>query len=227
MIFYYAIGFSLGWYTVTKRGKGVESAIMSVSIWSYIMPGWLMGILFIILFAYIPRVAFDLKIFPMPPYTPPRLPTVDFLGFKIPIITIEYLWYLSLPVIALVVAAFGGLVYYTRQLTVSELGQDYILTAKAKGLSEMTIMRKHVFRNVLPPVITMIGFAIPGLFTGSILVETVFSYYGMGLLLWEALQSSDYPIVQSWFFIYAIMFSISLYIVDIIMIKIDPRVRLR
>jgi len=223
----YIIGFVLGWYTVTKRGKSLETAVLGISVWSWIMPGWLMCLIFIIALAYLPRVLWDLTLFPMPPYTPPRLPLVD-LGFvRIPVITPEYVWYLTLPVIALVVAGFGSLVYYTRQLTITELGQDYVLTAKAKGLKDMTILSKHVFRNVIPPVLTILGFTIPGMFVGGVITETILSFYGMGILLYEALLQSDYPVLTAWFFIYTLIYSASLYIVDVLLIKVDPRVRLR
>jgi len=225
------IGLFLGWYSASKRGKNIETVIMSVSIWSYIMPGWLLGILLIIALAYLPKYLWDTTIFPLPPYTPPRLPVFEinlgFIQFGIPIITLEYLWVLSLPIISIVVAGFGSWAYYIRQLTVSELGQDYILTAKAKGLNEQEIMRKHVFINVVPPVLTSLAFAIPGVFTGGILVETVFSYYGMGLYLWDAILQNDYPAIQAIIFIYAVLISISLYVADLILIILDPRVRLR
>jgi ABC-type dipeptide/oligopeptide/nickel transport system permease component len=113
-----------------------------------------------------------------------------------------------------------------RQLTVSELGQDYIVTARAKGLDEDTIMRRHVFRNVRPPVVTALTLSIPGLFGGLIITERIFSYYGTGLYFIQALENNDYPAIAALFYLFTVLTVIALYLVDILVAVFDPRVRL-
>ncbi|KPV64985.1 MAG: nickel transporter permease NikB [Candidatus Bathyarchaeota archaeon BA1] len=212
------IGFSVGWYSATKRGKTIESTIMGVSLWSYVTPAWLMAPVVLLVVGYLPRMLWGIHLFPWPPLTPPPLTLTN-----LPV----YLWHLAMPAMAIVIAGFGGLVYYTRQLTISELGQDYVLTAKAKGVKETVIMRQHVFKNVMPPVVVMMAFALPSLIAGGIITETIFMYYGMGLKIWHALLQNDYPIVQTILFIFCLLTTISLYISDIVISWLDPRVRLR
>lgn len=225
------IGLWLGWFMASRRGRRADDIAMGVSIWSYVMPGYLMAIIMLILLAYIPRVTWGLKLFPMPPYTPPKLPTVKLsLGFatlEIPYPTLEYMQYLTLPAVAVAVAGFGSFAYYIRQLTMSELGQDYIVTAKAKGLSDSAIMRKHVFRNVLPPFVTALTLSIPGLFAGiGIVTEALLAFDGMGYYLFRSITAQDFPVVAGAIFFYSILTVGALYFVDIMVALTDPRVRI-
>jgi len=219
------IGFYLGWYSTARRGRMADSIVMQASIWSFIVPAYLMAIVLLILLAYLPKL-YGITLFPLPPLTPPPPKPVS-LGFiEIPLPGFDFFYYLSLPVMSIVVAGFGGLAYYVRQLTVSELGQDYIVTARAKGLDEDTIMRRHVFRNVRPPVVTALTLSIPGLFGGLIITERIFSYYGMGLYFIQALENNDYPAIAALFYLFTLLTVIALYLVDILVAVFDPRVRL-
>jgi peptide/nickel transport system permease protein len=225
-----ALGLSLGWFMASRRGRRADDVAMGVSIFSYVMPGYLMTLIFLILLAYLPRVWWGLAIFPMPPYTPPRLPTVSipFLNLSLPYPTLEYMWYLTLPAVAVAVAGFGAFAYYIRQLTMSELGQDYIVTARAKGLGDQVIMRRHVFRNVLPPFVTALTLSIPGLFGGvGIVTEILIAFDGMGYYLFRSIQAQDFPVVVGATFFYSILTTAALYFVDIAVALTDPRVRLQ
>ncbi|RLE68526.1 MAG: hypothetical protein DRJ34_02855, partial [Thermoprotei archaeon] len=109
----------------------------------------------------------------------------------------------------------------------TQLGEDYVVTVRAKGLTERSIMMKHVLKNVLGPVITIMAIEFPGIISGAVVAETIFSWYGVGRWLFDAAMQFDYPVVQAVLFIQVVLTVVSLYIADIVIALIDPRVRLR
>lgn len=215
------IGISLGLYAAGKRGKLTDSLISYSSIFSYIMPTWLMGIIMLMGLAWYPQVAWGIKLFPISGTRTPLLPP------DIIVQVTDYAWHLMLPLISNVIAGFGSFAYYMRNIAITELGQDYVLTARAKGLREKTIMRRHVAKSAAPPVVTVVALSIPGILSGGIITETIFSWYGLGLYFYQALTGLDYPAVQALLFMIAIVTAASLYICDIIIAYLDPRVRLK
>lgn len=217
----FIIGLSIGLYTATRRGKRVDSAIIQSSIFSYIMPIWLMGLVLLTFLAWFPAVTWGIKLFPVSGTTSPFLPPDPFVR------VLDYLWHLALPLMASVITGFGGRTYYFRNLAITEMEQDYVLTARAKGLSEKRIMRCHVLKGVAPPVVTSVALSVPGVVSGWIITETVFSWYGLGLYVFQAISSYNYPAVQAVLFMQAVITAISLFIADIAISYIDPRVRLR
>ncbi len=215
------IGLLVGLYTATKREKRVDSAIIQASIFSYIMPIWLMGLVLLTCLAWFPRVAWGIKIFPISGTRSPLLPP-DLI-----VQILDYLWHLALPLMASVITGFGSATYYFRNIAITELEQDYVLTARAKGLPEKRIMRRHVLKSVAPPVVTVVALSVPGILSGWIITETVFSWYGLGLYTFGALTAYNYPAIQAVLFMVAIMTAISLYIADIAIAYLDPRVRFK
>ncbi len=138
----------------------------------------------------------------------------------------DYLPYMVLPVICLV---YTHIAFYSRQLRSSLLEvsrQDYIRTAKAKGLSEKQIFKKHLFPNALFPLITLIGSLIPALITGSVIVETLFSIPGMGNLTIKSIQSKDWNVVNAIVWISAILSMLGILVSDVLYRWADPRVRM-
>lgn len=105
------------------------------------------------------------------------------------------------------------------------LRQDYVRTARAKGLSERAVIGRHAARNALIPLITIVVFQIPGIFSGAILTETIFNYPGMGRLFIDSLQRDDWPIVMALLFITAILVVIATLVGDILYTVVDPRIR--
>jgi peptide/nickel transport system permease protein len=112
-----------------------------------------------------------------------------------------------------------------RSTLLEALHEDYILTARAKGVNENGILFKHAFRNALLPLVTNIAIQIPQVLNGAILTETVFSWRGLGLYTWNAIQFNDYPVLQALFFIFALVTVISNFFVDILYGYIDPRIK--
>ena len=137
---------------------------------------------------------------------------------------LDYVWHLILPII---IITYGSFAYLSRQMRTSMLEvvrQDYIRTARSKGLAEKTIIFKHALRNSLIPIVTMLASLLPAMISGSIIIETIFSIPGMGLLGYEAIMSRDYPIVMAVFTISSVLTLFGILIADILYSVVDPRI---
>jgi len=148
--------------------------------------------------------------------------TEDFTGVEI---ILDRLWHLMLPSIILAIGGIAALSRYTRSSMLEVIRQDYVRTAKAKGLPEETVYYKHALRNALLPIITLFGFLIPGLIGGSIIMETVFSWPGIGRLAYQAVLARDYPVVMTINTITAVLVLIGNFVADILYGIADPRIR--
>jgi peptide/nickel transport system permease protein len=138
---------------------------------------------------------------------------------------VDLLKHLILPVL---LSAFGGLAGFSRYMRANMLEvirQDYITTARAKGLSERTVIYKHALRNALLPVITILGLSVPGLIGGSVIFETIFAIPGMGQLFYMSAMSRDYPVIMGILFIGAVLTLIGNLIADVSYAVADPRIR--
>jgi peptide/nickel transport system permease protein len=115
---------------------------------------------------------------------------------------------------------------FVRASMLEVMRQDYVRTARAKGLSERVVIMRHAFRNALIPFITIVVFTLPGLFGGAIITESIFAWPGMGLLYIKALGDFDYPVAMSIFFILAVLTVIATLLRDVLYTLVDPRIRL-
>jgi peptide/nickel transport system permease protein len=140
-------------------------------------------------------------------------------------IVLDRLWHLMLPAIIMAIHGIASLSRYTRSSMLEVIRQDYIRTAKAKGVSEETVYYKHGLRNALLPTITIFGFMIPGLIGGSIIMETVFAWPGIGQLAYQAILARDYPVLMTLNTIAAVLTLIGNFIADILYGIADPRIR--
>ncbi|MBR6327778.1 MAG: microcin C ABC transporter permease YejB [Alphaproteobacteria bacterium] len=137
----------------------------------------------------------------------------------------DYFWHITLPVLSIVIGGFAALTMLTKNSFLDELGKQYILTARAKGLSENQILYKHVFRNAM--LIIIAGFPsllIKMLFTGSVLIEVVFSLNGLGLLGYEAIMTRDYPVIFGTLYIFALLGLLLKLLSDVTYSLVDPRI---
>lgn len=137
----------------------------------------------------------------------------------------DRVWHLAMPSLMSAVAGVAVLSRYVRSQMLEVLGQDYIRTARAKGLSEDAVIYRHGLRNALLPFITMFGLIIPGLIGGSVIFETIFAWPGMGRLGYEAILSRDFPVILTLNFIAAILTLIGTLISDILYAVADPRIK--
>ncbi|MBC8198170.1 MAG: ABC transporter permease [Candidatus Marinimicrobia bacterium] len=136
----------------------------------------------------------------------------------------DLLWHLILPII---VYTYGSFAYLSRQMRVGMLEvirQDFIRTARAKGLSEKTVIYKHALRNSLIPIVTILAYILPAMIGGSVIIETIFTIPGMGSLAFEAITSRDYPIVMAVFTISAFLTLVGMLIADLLYSIVDPRI---
>lgn len=139
---------------------------------------------------------------------------------------INQAWHLVLPMIVLVILSIGGLMRYTRTNTLEVLNADYIRTARAKGVSEHTVVYKHAFRNTMIPLVTMLAGILPSLFSGAMITETVFSIPGIGKLAYDALVAKDIPFIMGYNMFMAVLTVIGTLLSDLMYAVVDPRVKL-
>ncbi|MCA3235566.1 MAG: ABC transporter permease subunit, partial [Cupriavidus sp.] len=137
----------------------------------------------------------------------------------------NYLWHLVLPITASVVGSFAVVTMLTKNAFLEEIRKQYVLTARAKGLSERRVLWKHVFRNALIPLVTGFPAAFIGaFFTGSLLIETLFSLDGLGLLSYEAVLRRDYPVVLGTLYLFTLIGLVTRLISDVCYVMVDPRI---
>jgi len=137
----------------------------------------------------------------------------------------DYLWHMVLPVTATAVGSLAVMTMLTKNSFLEEIRKQYVLTARAKGLSEQQVLYKHVFRNAIIPIITGFpGYFIAAFFTGSLLIETIFSLDGMGLLAYQSVLNRDYPVVLGTLYFFTIVGLISRLLSDLSYLFVDPRI---
>jgi len=137
----------------------------------------------------------------------------------------DYLRHLLIPAFVLGTASMAGLTRFVRASMLDVLRQDYITTARAKGLSERKVIYKHALRNALLPLVTILGMSLPGLLSGAVLVETVTGWPGMGRLAVNAVFARDYPVMMALIMIFGVLVIIGNLIADIVYSYVDPRIR--
>jgi microcin C transport system permease protein len=183
---------------------------------AYAIPGFLFAIVLIILFAggsYFD--VFPLRGLHSEGYE--QLSTFDQIK--------DYLWHITLPVLAYSIGGFAQLTLLTKNSFLEEINKQYVITAKAKGLSEQQILYRHVFRNAMLIIIAGFPAAFVSIFfTGSLLIEQIFSLDGLGLLSFESIISRDYPVIFATLFIFTFMGLILKLISDLTYVWVDPRI---
>ena len=135
--------------------------------------------------------------------------------------------HLVLPIITLVVISIGSLMRYTRTNMLEVLNSDYIRTARAKGLSERKVIYKHAFRNTLIPIVTIVGYSLPGLFAGALITETLYSIPGIGFVSYQSMRAGDIPFSMFYLVFLAVLTLLGNLLADILYAVVDPRVRIQ
>ncbi|HUF55021.1 MAG TPA: microcin C ABC transporter permease YejB [Thermohalobaculum sp.] len=215
-LFSYLISIPLGVAKAVRDGSRFDAATSAVVISAYAIPGFLFAILLLVLFAGGSFVQW----FPLRGLTSDNWEQLSLFG-KI----IDYFWHLTLPLLSMMIAGFATLTLLTKNSFMDEIRKQYVMTARAKGLSERRVLYGHVFRNAM--LIVIAGF--PGaflavFFTGALFVETVFSLDGLGLLGFESVVSRDYPVVLATLWIVGLMGLLVKLISDLTYVWIDPRI---
>lgn len=198
----------LGMWQALRRNKPVDYVITTLSFIAYSTPVYFLGLILVLVFSQ------------ALPWFPAQAPQGDTLAqvFAEP-------QALVLPVVAGAASMIAVFSRYMRAATLENLSEDYVRTARAGGSRSRAILWRHVFRNSLTPVVAMLGYYVPVLFGGALVVEQLFNYPGMGLLFWTAAQSSDYPVLLGCVLVIAAATVVGTLLADVVQRIIDPRVK--
>ena len=196
----------IGIWQAARRNRADDYVLTTVTFVFYSMPTFLMGVILIVLFS---------SMLPLFPSTGPTgaVPLTSQLNR------------LVLPIATLTLVTIGLFSRYMRSSAVDSLLQDYIRTARAKGNSTFEVLRHHVFRNSLLPLITLVGLSLPGIVAGAVVTESLFNYPGMGYLFWNAAQTDDFPVLIGSSMVIGVAVVIGSLVADILYAIADPRVR--
>ena len=210
------IGILVGIWTGSRPGSKIDTSAISISMVLWTMPFFWLGIILLWIFGL------SLHMFPIggaasrgfTAQSPPMIADVP-----------DILWHAFLPMMTLVIAAYAGYSLIMRNTMVNELSQDYVLMARAKGLSERAVLFRHAARNAMLPMITLIGLNLGYVVSGALLVEIVFAYPGVGYLTYRAVLAHDFPLLQGLFFIVSLTVVAANYIADLAYAFFDPRIK--
>ncbi len=212
------IGSLMGVISASRRGKFVDLSSLSVSIFAFSVPSFWIGLILLYFFA----IQYH--------WFPPSLSYATLGGGStpIPVGSLQYiqayLWAATLPIIVLTLISYGAFQLIMRNTITDVMTEDYILMARAKGLSERKVLYKHAFRNALLPVVTVVALAFGGILGGAIITETIFSFQGIGWATLNFIYVDDYPVLQGAFFLIAVMTVFANFIADIAYGFLDPRI---
>jgi len=210
-------GIPLGVYAGLKPESRVAKTIMAGSILGFSLPTFWVGLMFILVFAvmlgWLPSTG--------------RGDTVDVLGIPISLLTMDGLSHVLLPAFNLALFNISLVIRLTRAGTKEVVHQDYIKFARAKGLSRRRVVLVHLMKNIMIPVVTVLGLELGGLIAFSVVTETVFAWPGMGKLLIDSIQLLDRPVVVAYLMMIVLIFVVINLVVDITYSILDPRVRLK
>ena len=213
----YFISLPLGIAKAVREGTRFDVATSIAVLIGYSIPGFVLGVLLLVLFGGGSFVQW----FPLRGLTSDDWDQLSWFR-KI----LDYLWHITLPVTASVAGSFAVMTMLTKNTFLEEIRKQYVLTARAKGLSEKTVLYKHVFRNALIPLVTGFPAAFIGaFFAGSLLIETLFSLDGLGLLSYESVVRRDYPVVMGTLYLFTLIGLVVKLIGDLCYVWADPRVQ--
>ncbi|OSQ31481.1 microcin C ABC transporter permease YejB [Thalassospira sp. MCCC 1A03138] len=212
----YIISVPLGVAKAVRDGSNFDVWSSAAIIIGYAIPGFLFAVMLIVVFAG--GTYFDL--FPLRGLTSSNFDELSLLG-KVA----DYFWHLALPITALTIGGFTTLTMLTKNSFLDEINKQYVVTARAKGLTEKRVLYGHVFRNAMLLVIAGFPSALIGLlFTGSVLIEVIFSLDGLGLLGFEAVMKRDYPVMFATLYLFTLFGLVLNLISDLSYHLIDPRI---
>ena len=211
----YLISVPLGVAKAVRAGTRFDTFTSLIVLTGYAIPGFVLGVALLVIFGG------QLQWFPLRGLTSANWSQLGWTARAV-----DYLWHIVLPVTASVLGSFAVTTMLTKNAMLEEIRKQYVLTAKAKGLSERRVLWRHVFRNALIPLVTGFPAAFIGaFFTGSLLIETLFSLDGLGLLGFESVMRRDYPVVLGTLYLFTLIGLFTKLISDLCYVWVDPRVK--
>jgi microcin C transport system permease protein len=213
----YLISVPLGIAKAVREGSRFDTATTLLVLTGFAIPGFVLGVFLIVLFAG--GTFFEL--FPLRGLTSDHWAELGW-GARIA----DYFWHLTLPLTCYVIESFAIVTLLTKNTFIEEMRKQYVLVARAKGLSQQRVLGKHMFRNALIPLVTGLPAAFIGaFFAGSLLIETLFSLDGLGLLSYESIIRRDYPVVLGSLYLFTLIGLVVKLISDVLYVVVDPRVQ--
>ena len=214
------IGTVIGILIARRRGSASDNFWVTASLTTFSLPTFFMGIILIFIFAI------ALNWFPSGGVYPNAWDNAN-LHLNVPILAqvVARAQYLFLPALTLTLFSYGGFLLLTRATMMEALSEDYITTARAKGLSERAVLFKHAFRNASLPIVTSSALAFGGILSGAIITETIFNWNGIGYWLYSAILYHDFPVMQAMFYLIALSVIAANFVSDILYGIVDPRIR--
>ncbi|MGL5244578.1 MAG: ABC transporter permease [Sarcina sp.] len=209
------IAVPIGIVSATRQYSFIDGLFTVLALIGISLPAFFLALLLI------KFLAFDLKIFPVGGMTTTGSTAT---GFKQ---IIDILYHMFLPFLVLTLVQVGGLMRYTRTSVLEVIRQDYIRTARAKGLKESVVIYKHAFRNALIPIVTILALSLPSLFGGAMITERIFSWPGIGRVAFDCLNARDYQFLMAFNMFMAMLALVGNLIADISYAIVDPRIRLK
>lgn len=211
----YLISVPLGIAKAVRAGSRFDTLTSLVVLIGYAIPGFVLGVALLVIFGG------QLQWFPLRGLTSSNWESLSWAA-KV----VDYLWHITLPITASVLGAFAVTTMLTKNAFLEEIRKQYVLTARAKGLTERRVLWRHVMRNALIPIVTGFPAAFIGaFFTGSLLIETLFSLDGLGLLSYESVMRRDYPVVLGTLYLFTLIGLVTKLISDLCYVWVDPRVK--
>lgn len=214
-IFSVILAVPIGVVSATKQYSGFDIFFTIFALIGISIPSFFFGMILIKWFAV------DMKLFPVSGMTATGLGKTGITHL------LDVMHHMFLPFLVLSLSSVAGLMRYTRTSMLEVIRQDYVRTARAKGLSEKVVIYKHALRNALIPVITILGFYLPSLFGGAIITEQIFAWPGIGKIAIEAINGRDYPLLMGFEMLLAILTLLGNLVADITYAVVDPRIRLK
>ena len=211
----YGVAVPLGVAKAVRAGSRFDLLTTLVVLVGYAIPGFVLGVALLVIFGG------QLQWFPLRGLT-----SANWEELSWPARIVDYFWHITLPVTAMVLGSFAVTAMLTKNSFLEEIRKQYVLTARAKGLGERQVLWKHIFRNALIPIVTGFPAAFVGaFFTGSLLIETLFSLDGLGLLSYESVIRRDYPVVLGTLYLFTLIGLVTKLISDLSYVWVDPRVK--
>ena len=211
----YLVAVPLGVAKAVRAGSRFDTVTTLLILVGYAIPGFVLGVALLVIFGG------QLQWFPLRGLTSSHWEELTW-GAKI----VDYLWHIAMPITAMVLGSFAVTAMLTKNAFLEEIRKQYVVTARAKGLSDRQVLWKHIFRNALIPIITGFPAAFIGaFFTGSLLIETLFSLDGLGLLSYESVIRRDYPVVLGTLYLFTLIGLVTKLVSDLSYVWVDPRVK--
>ncbi|MEY4980383.1 MAG: hypothetical protein RLZZ352_2653 [Pseudomonadota bacterium] len=211
----YLVAVPLGVAKAVRAGTRFDWVTTLLVLVGYAIPGFVLGVALLVIFGG------QLQWFPLRGLTSANW---EELGWAARVV--DYLWHITLPITAMVLGSFAVTTMLTKNAFLEEIRKQYVMTARAKGLSERQVLWRHIFRNALIPLVTGFPSAFIGaFFTGSLLIETLFSLDGLGLLSFESVIRRDYPVVMGTLFFFTLIGLVTKLVADLCYVWVDPRVK--